>query len=101
MHPRKAEEGKPRGAGFELRTDQFDFMAGASKHAWSGLIYGATQATDLKILARAKALDGFIKVVGAPVSKVMQEAVGGSKAAAKIALVMDMLRCWWTYGHRL
>lgn len=63
-------------------------MAGASKHAWSGLIYGATQAIDLKILARAKALDGFIKVVGAPVSKVMQEAVGGSKAAAKIVLVM-------------
>lgn len=66
----------------------FDFMAGYTKHAWSGLIYGVTQAIDLSMLARSKALEGFIKAVGAPVSKVMQEAVGGNKAAAKIALVM-------------
>lgn len=66
----------------------FDFMAGASKYAWSSLIYGVTQAIDLSMLVRSKALEGFIKAVGAPVSKVMQEAVGGNKAAAKIALVM-------------
>ncbi len=43
VHPRKAQEGKPRGAGFELRTDQFGAL-----RAGQGLLLSTYEQTQAK-----------------------------------------------------
>lgn len=43
VHPRKGQEGKPRGAGFELRTDQFGAL-----RAGQGLLLSTYEQTQAK-----------------------------------------------------
>lgn len=66
----------------------FDFKSGSTKHAWSSLIYGITQSIDLAIVGRATILEGFVKVISAPVSQTIREAVDGAKTAYKVPLLL-------------